>query len=190
MPQGIDIGTIPQPVLQINPFQKYADFLHTSAIQLATEILHPTVQFRIIWQQDDSHYGVGAGALALAIQLPSVSALVGVRSPTSQPHQPASWLLWKHADLPNSFGGEFKLAPDGTIDFSLGITSALTIHSQTLGDRTQSYVFHKVGTLPETAPSNTNATITTLFTATETAGPASSAMLSLTAYYWSEAILK
>ncbi|KPV50081.1 hypothetical protein SE17_29035 [Kouleothrix aurantiaca] len=189
MPQGIDIGTIPQPVVQVNLFQKFADFLHTAPIHANNSIAHPVVDFRIIWQQDDGHFGVSAGGLALAIQLPSVSALVGVRSADSQPHQPASWLLWKHVDLQN-FAGEDKLAPDGAADLSLGINSTLTIHSQTLGERTQSCVFHKVGSKPETAPGNTSASITTLFTANETEGAASAMILSLTARYWGEPIIK
>lgn len=190
MPQGIDFGTVPQPVLQINLFQKYADFLHTGAIELSTATKHPTVQFQIIWQQDDSHFGTSTGQLALAAQLPSVSALVGVANALAHPTQQASWRLWKNAPLPSSFGGEYKLAPDGTVELSLNVNTSFTIHSQTLGDRTQGYVFHKVGNRPETAPGNTDATITTLFTGSETEGAASAVILSLTAFYWAEPRIK
>ena len=185
---SVPVGT-PIPILA-NPFQVYQTFLHTNQIVFSTAIMHPWVSFQLLWHQDDQHFGCGFGSLINTKPFPSAAEILSSVYSTDKLQKPADWILWQEVAIPGSFGSEHKLAPDGNIVLALSANSTITIKSTKLGTIAQTYVLRKVGAKPMVATGDTSASITTLFTATEDSGAASTVSLALTAGYWYEAIVK
>jgi hypothetical protein len=188
----IDVTSGLTPVVQLNPFQVYENFLKAGAQGPGADY-HPFVSFQIVWHQDNRELGLSRGELVLkkVAPLPTVGEdLTGVSS-SQAPGMPAAWELYETVPVPGGgFAQETKFVPEGTVELWLNIASTFTIKSKKLGLIAHRYSFRKLGDKPATKPGDFAARITTLFAATEESGAASAISMALTAGYWNIPIIK